>query len=71
MHLVIETQSVKRELNGPFNICAKREDLETLQKQIAMILENWESRRVDYGWATIWPEPIQATDNAVRPWADK
>lgn len=49
MKIVIEHHLDKREINGPFNLCASREDFEKLRDLIDKWLDNGSS----YGWLNI------------------
>ena len=56
MRFVIEAQGVKRELLGPFNVCASKPDFEALRDQLDLMLRD----DFGYGWFTIWPKPQAA-----------
>jgi hypothetical protein len=65
MKLVFEAEGVKRELKGPFRICASNTDLTALRDQINRIL----AEDFHYGWNTIWPSPEGAGPNTPPlPW---
>lgn len=70
MKVVIEAVGIKRQLDGPFGICASRRDMETIRDQI----NNWLSHEPEYsyGWLTIWPGYKSASppNTAPIPWTD-
>lgn len=50
MNIVIEYWQDKREINGPFNLCASREDFEKLRDALNQWLDD-EGRT--YGWLDV------------------
>jgi len=67
--LILETEGVKRELNGPFHLCASATDLETLRSQLDLILGSWKEGGCVYGWTTIFPRPVpQQHGGTPLPW---
>ena len=54
MRIIIEQGSTKRQLDGPFNICASREDLESLVTQL-------QAKLVDPVWCYGWIEVAEVT----------
>jgi len=71
MNLILEAEGVKREIVGPFNVCASKADLERLQSQISGILRDWETGGCSYGWATVYPKPEGPGPNSVpRKWTE-
>lgn len=65
MRLIIEAEGVKRELNGPFRLCAGANDLRALRDQLDRII----SEPFTYGWNTIWPAPQDAgPDTPPQTW---
>ena len=49
MKIIIEHYHDKREINGPFNLCASREDFTLIRDAITKWLDNGSS----YGWLDI------------------
>lgn len=66
MKIVIEKAGVKREIEGPFNICGSPDDLET----IVRCIEDADIR--GYGWVRITAEIEPFTPNtAPLGWTEK
>lgn len=65
MKIVIEHSQTKRLIDGTFGICASREDLESLARQIKARLadEQWV-----YGWMSVHPEPKPIANTYPKAW---
>lgn len=63
MKFVLETEGVRREIKGPFNLCGSLVDLKALRDQIDQQLNK--EKIFVYGWITIWPEPIHDEPNRI------
>ena len=65
MKLVIEYSRTKRQIDGSFILCGSRKDLSALTAQINNRLrdESWE-----YGWITVYPEPIIQANTSPKKW---
>lgn len=53
MRLVISKDRVKREIEGPFSVCASREDLHCLGRELIAIAAKMEAEGTTYGWQRI------------------
>lgn len=47
--IIIEHGNTKREINGPFNICGSKQDLNDLKEQLERALQD----DFNYGWVEI------------------
>lgn len=66
MKLVLSAEGVKREIIGPFSMCASAHDLDVLRQQLDRALTD----DFTYGWITIWPSPAEAPANTPPlPWS--
>jgi hypothetical protein len=72
MKIILEASAVKRELVGPFNMCASKVDVERLRNQLNNILADWDAAGCCYGWATIYPSPVGPGPCTVPlPWTER
>lgn len=72
MRLIFSKDDVKREIEGPFEMCASRADLMELRSQLNNILAKDDTdRRFTYGWFSIWPAPIPVVDTAPKKWTQQ
>ncbi len=62
MKIVIEHGKIKREINGPFNICGSNEDLRAVADAISRALE---STARSYGWVEIVGTPQRNNPNTL------
>lgn len=65
MKIVIDAQGVKREIEGPYSICASAPDLRRLRDAIAGFLVREDQV---YGWVEIVEKPVHAPDSKPKPW---
>lgn len=67
MKLILAKAGVKREIEGPFGICASRADLERLRDRIDEVL----ARDFNYGWFEVAPHfHHSAPDTQPRKWEE-
>ena len=67
MKLVIEAEGVKREIIGPYALCASREDLKLLDAA----LTRWLSGTSTFGWCDIVELPRSTANTPPMPWIIK
>lgn len=63
MRIVIQAGSKKRVINGPYNICISKEDLEILTKCLSSVSPNF-----NYGWIHVAKSELLISDTTPEPW---
>ncbi len=71
MKLILAAEGVKREINGPFEICASYADVQRLHSILTELLRTDDGRRgFHYGWFRV-DDPIDSPSNSPpRPWSE-
>jgi hypothetical protein len=69
MKLLIQQGDTKRQLEGSFNLCASRADLELLRQQIDTALS---CPDFHYGWMPIYSDvPVALPNSQPLQWSDR
>ncbi len=64
MKIVINSDKVKRQIDGNFSICASREDFKSLVYRINTKLGD----NFTYGWIDIYDPVLDVPDTKPEPW---
>lgn len=74
LKVIIAQGKTKREIRGPFGICASREDFETIAERIAEFLNDpGNGCGISYGWLQIHKPPtieMGIPGYKPRPWEE-
>lgn len=62
----IDQDGVKRQIEGPFDVCASREDFTMLRNRI----NQWLEGDAVYGWLYVVDQNKTVADNPPRKWKD-
>lgn len=71
MNIVIAAQGIKRELDGPFEVCLRRKDMERIHSILADKLRTDDGRSEFYfGWVRIDDAVDSPSNTPPRKWSE-